>query len=224
MNQTTPSQSPPRIVLVTDPMCSWCWGMDADFAQARRRYAGEIHFELMLGGINVHGTQPIGQYGRRFLARLWREVSETTGVSFGELYAGDYVHNSVLPCLALQAMKTLREDAVFDCLEKLQQAFFLEGVNITDRDELAQLVSAFGVDMRAYNKLLDDPAQLEILRFQFNAAQTYGTSALPSVLVDPSRPPSGELRLLAGGYVDAGMLGALIDEALAQGQQAQPDG
>ena len=71
--------TPVRIVLVTDPMCSWCWGMADEFNEAMSTLQEGVEFDLLLGGINTHGTQPIGAYGRRYLMRLWREVADTTG-------------------------------------------------------------------------------------------------------------------------------------------------
>ena len=71
-----------RVVFVTDPMCSWCWGMADAIDEVRERFLDQCDFDIQLGGINTHGTRPIGDYGRRRLKRLWEEESAVTGVTF----------------------------------------------------------------------------------------------------------------------------------------------
>lgn len=206
----------PRLVLVTDPMCSWCWGMADEFEQARVALANDIQFDLMLGGINVHGTQPIGDYGRRFMRRLWQEVADTTGQRFGQLYADEYVHNSVLPCLALHTINQWSGEIRFDALHRLQRDFFVNGVNINNRTYLIEFAEELGIEIADFTQRLEDPAALEQLKFQFEMAGQFGTQALPSLLIadDPDEP--AKLGLLAGGYVDAGMLQTLLDSRLSR--------
>ena len=196
------------VVLVTDPLCSWCWGMADEFEAARASLGDEVDFELMLGGINTHGTQPIGDYGRRFMRRLWQEVAATTGQQFGELVVSDYVHNSVLPCLAIEAVAELLEHVPFEYLHELQRLFFTQALDINDRHELLDVAQRMypHLDSDSMAAMLSDPGLLERVRFQFEHARSFGTQALPNLLV---KDVSGH-RLLAGGFVDAPMLETLV--------------
>ncbi|MEM7098308.1 MAG: DsbA family protein [Pseudomonadota bacterium] len=204
-----------KIVLVSDPMCSWCWGMAEDFEQARQTLSSQITFELMLGGINIHGTQPIGDYGRRFMKRLWEDVAATTGQPFGSLYAGAYVHNSVVPCLAIEAIGELVPDSRLDVLHRLQANFFMDGLDITDRTYLRQIALDWGCEAEAFDRKMADPNVFAKLKFQFETAGQFGTQALPSLLVGEGDAEHPELRLLAGGYVDSGMLQTLIEARIS---------
>lgn len=199
--------SAPKVVLVTDPMCSWCWGMTQDFEAARAEIGSLVEFELMLGGINVHGTQFIGDYGRRFLMKLWREVEATTGQPFGYKLPAQYVHNSVTSCLAVEAVRELSGSVPFAYLARLQQLFFVEGLDITSPQVLAEAAGEFAVEADALQSKMSEPRLLEKVRFQFDHAQSFGTQALPSLL---KADDTGVLRLLAGGYVDQPMLISLL--------------
>ncbi len=201
-----------RVVLVTDPMCSWCWGMATEFERAREALSGRFEFDLMLGGINPHGTQPIGDYGRRFLMKLWKEVEATTGAPFGYRFPEEYVHNSVLPCLVLEAVRAELNKAPFEMLHELQRRFFVEGRNINDLAELLSVVEHFGVGTEKVETAITDPGLKERLLFQFDSANSFGTNAMPSLLVGTGP----ELRLLAGGYVDAPMLTTLLSADQAE--------
>ena len=46
----------PRIIFITDLMCSWCWGMADDIQAVRTEYAGLVEFDILLGGINPQST------------------------------------------------------------------------------------------------------------------------------------------------------------------------
>jgi len=197
-----------QLIFVTDPMCSWCWGMADEFRAARAQLEGRAAFELMLGGINTHGTQPIGDYGRRFLMRLWREVADTTGQRFGFKLPENYVHNSVNACLAIEVVREATGEAPFDYLHALQEAFFCQALDITDIDQLAEIAAQHGVPAAVLAEKIHDPAIRERVRFQFDNAGAFGTNALPSLLIEEA----DALKLFAGGYMDAAMLVALLED------------
>jgi putative protein-disulfide isomerase len=196
-----------KIWLVTDPMCSWCWGMAPAIELASSRLEGEVEFDFMLGGINTHGSQFIGDYGRRHLFKIWHEVEATTGQSFGFRLPEQFIYNSTLSCIAVHAMRRRLGKAPFGYLHRLQQVFFVEGRNVNDGEVLADVAADFGFERRGFEKELEDPDLATHAAEQFASSRTYGTAALPNVLWE-----WGETRaLLAGGYADADMLVELIE-------------
>jgi protein-disulfide isomerase-like protein with CxxC motif len=181
--------------------------MANEFRLAQVQLAGQVEFDLMLGGINTHGTQPIGDYGRRFLMKLWREVVDTTGQDFGFKLPEQYVHNSMLACMAIEAVRDLIEAPPFEYLHAVQERFFVHGENINDLDVLYDLAPD-GLDSQSFSDRVHAPGIVERVKFQFDNAGAFGTTALPSLLVEGG----GKLQLLAGGYVDAQMLVELVHD------------
>jgi protein-disulfide isomerase-like protein with CxxC motif len=174
------------------------------------RLAGEVRFDLLLGGVNVDSTLPVGAYGRRMLLALWKDVAATTGQRFGFRIPDGFVYNSVRPCLALAALRDASGRPPFGYLHRLQQLIFEQGIDVNDPGVLAGAAVEFGVDPGAVHSALDDPEALERLRAEFAGARVYGTHALPNVLVELA----GTRRLLVGGYADATTLEELIRERL----------
>jgi putative protein-disulfide isomerase len=199
------------VIVVTDPLCSWCWGISAAVEEAAARLAGEVAFDILLGGINTHGTQPIGDYGRRYLAHIWREVKATTGQPFAFIVPDGMIYNSTLPCLAIAAVRRETGRSPFGFLHRLQQLFFAQGVDINDATLLARTAEEFGVPAPVLREGLADPELLAGLQAEFENSRIYGTQALPSLLVEQA----GERRLLAGGYADAATLEAMVRARLA---------
>ena len=202
----------PTVLIVTDPMCSWCWGMSAAVETAAHELADDVTFDLLLGGINLHATQPIGEFGRRHLMKLWQDVHETTGQPFGFQLPDGFIYNSRLPCLAVEALRRRTGSAPFGFLHRLQQCLFSEGRNITSAEVLDWVAQEFGWRAGELAAELDDPVLGELTEVQFEGSRRYGTNALPNVLIEQG----GERRLLFGGYADARMMVDLVRQAVAQ--------
>ncbi|MYG12016.1 MAG: hypothetical protein F4171_04385 [Gammaproteobacteria bacterium] len=186
-----------KILIVTDPMCSWCWGMTPEVDRARAVLPEA--FDLLLGGINVHGTQAIGDFGHSHLMGIWREVQATTGQAFGFNLPTPLIYNSTLPCIAVQAVREALGGPPFDYLHRLQERFFVEGVDINDLETLAATALDCGVGREAFLQAAGSEKVRAAVRFQMNTSRDFGTNALPSVLEERD----DERRLLAGGYLNA---------------------
>lgn len=197
-----------KAVVVTDPMCSWCWGMAKAIEEAAHTLSGEVDFDILLGGINVHGTQPIGDYGRRYLNRIWREVHEVTGQTFGFQLPDEFIYNSTLACVAVEAFRRRSGVAPFGFLHRLQQALFETGENINDPAVLEALAGEFGWQRGELAAQLEDKALHAQVAEQFSKAGTYGTNALPAILVDDGT----SRKLLLGGYADSATLVELLGQ------------
>lgn len=200
------AEPPASVIVVTDPLCSWCWGMAPAVEEASHQLAGEVTFELLLGGINTHATQPVGDYGARLLRHIWREVQATTGQAFSFVVPDGLVFNSTPACLAVAAVRRATGRPPFGYLHRLQQRLFVEARDITNPAVLADTAQEFDVRARVVHDGLADAALRASVRAEFEGARRYGTNALPSVLIEIA----GERSLLAGGYADAAMLVGLI--------------
>ncbi len=156
-------------------------------------------FDVLLGGINIHGTQPIGEFGRNHLMGIWREVQATTGQAFGFKLPTPLIYNSTLPCIAVQAVRELVGAPPFDYLHRLQARFFVEGMDINNLEVLSATASDCGLDAEAFLRAAGSERVRAAVRFQMSTSRDFGTNALPSVLGERS----GKRRLLAGGYLSA---------------------
>lgn len=205
-----------KIIVVTDPMCSWCWGMAAQTDEMRRRLGDRVRFELMLAGVNTHGSQPIGEYGERHLYHIWREVEATTGAAFAYALPKGCVYNSTLPVMALRARMRATGCDGFDDLHRLQQDFFLHRINVNDQAYLERALCDAQFPVQALREALVDASLQALVRFEFENARSYGTNALPNLLLEQG----AQRRLLAGGYLDCDMLEQLLERAGNHGSEA----
>lgn len=197
--------------IVTDPMCSWCWGTTPHYEATMARLEDRVAFDIAMSGINVHSTRPVGAYGRERLGALWREVTAVTGQHFCHRLPAGTVYNSLLPCLAVEAMRDVQGAPPFGYVHRLQQRFFAEGVNVNDLETLLETAAEFGASPDAVRPLMNSAPVRERTRWSFDNARGYGTQAVPNVLVSAD---GATFRLLAGGFVDASQLTADVERWL----------
>jgi putative protein-disulfide isomerase len=204
-----------KALIVTDPLCSWCWGMSPAVEEAAHELRGLVRFDLLLGGVNVHGTQPIGDFGRRHLMRIWQEVHAVTGQSFGFTLPDPFVYNSILACIAVEAVRRRSDSAPFGFLHRLQQALFVEGQNTNEAAVLDAIATEFGWRSGELTRELDDPTLRRSVVEQIAGSRQYGTNALPNVVIEQG----GKRRLLLGGYADSAMLSRLLKDEVARSER-----
>jgi putative protein-disulfide isomerase len=188
------------VIFVTDPMCSWCWGMAEEIERARAALAEELRFDLVVGGINVGSRRGVSELARARLALVWHEVALVTGAAFGSgLPGGEFVYDSTPACLAVETVRAMTGEAPFEFVRYLQRRFFVDGADVTAWPVLAEAVADLGIDVRVFGRLWQTPDIRDRVAAGFLVAKSYGTAAMPSVLLDES----GTRRLVVGGYVDA---------------------
>ena len=118
---------------------------------------------------------------------MWREIHETTGKEFGFKLPQSYVHNSLLPCLAIELLKAEDLDKAFDLLYELQSLFFVKGLNINDMSLLVEVISNYGVTKEQGALELRKPKLEERVRVQFENSRSFGTTVLPNILFDDGK-------------------------------------
>lgn len=186
---------PASALLVTDPLCSWCWGTLPEIDAAREELAGEVEFDLIMGGLQVGGPQGLAQHNRQQLLTLWREVRAVTGQVLSDRIPVGFVYHSEIACRAVEIARHRSNAPPWDFFHKLQAAFYVDGLDINRADVLAGLLQLPEEEVAA---LLSDPAYIEAARSNFDVAKSLSANALPAIYL--------ENRLVCGGYVTAPQL------------------
>lgn len=194
----------PRLLFVTDPLCSWCWAMLPEILSVRSQLSGWMDFELLMAGLQVGRRHPPKAADVKMLQDLWQNVAESTGQKFlGQMPADpDFIYHSEIACRAVEVMRLFEGKSPWEFFEQLQQAFYLEARNINSVDELGKLAQPFGLHPAELGKMLQSEQVIENTRVAFDTAKKLGALALPVVLLDTGAGP----KLVSGGYVTAEFL------------------
>lgn len=194
----------PRVIFVTDPLCSWCWAMLPEILDVRSQLTGWVEFDLLMGGLQVGNQRPPAAEDVKMLQELWHKVAQSTGQKFvGRLPADPaFIYHSEMACRAVEGMRLLQKQSPWGFFERLQEAFYLQARNINSVDELSALAEPFGIKPADFCSMLQSNEVIENTRRAFASAKKLGALALPVVLLDTGEGP----KLISGGYVTAEFL------------------
>jgi len=199
-----------QVIYVGDPMCSWCWG----FAPVKRALEelSDNRAELMLvvGGLHPGTMEFQDEDRRKFLEEHWHDVGERTEqlFDFAILEREDFIYDTEPPCRAAVTMREmLGNHAALGYFSALQQAFYEDGVDITQTDALTTIAMDFGVDGGGFKDKFLSQDMRKATAADFEIARTFGVSGFPTMLVREDE----DYAYLTVGYQPLDRIGPLLE-------------
>lgn len=206
-----------QVIFVTDPLCSWCWGMLPEMEKVKsnlqNKMQDQIEFNLLMAGLQI-GSRKLSAPEEQRLKSIWFNVTQTTGQPISGRLPQDknFIYHSEIPCRAIKVFQLRMKDKLWAFFYRLQQAFYLEACNITDPIEIFRIAAEFEFSATDMEKEIHHPDIIAATRDDFESAKLIGAQALPTVLMD-----TGEgLKLVSGGYTTAEYLQEAIEYRLQQ--------
>jgi len=208
-----------RLLYVMDPMCSWCWGF-APVAEAlveQARAAG-LPLHLVVGGLRTGSGAALEPTTKRYILEHWQAVKDTTGQSFrfeGALPDG-FVYDTEPACRAVVAARSLAPDIAWRLVKEIQQAFYLEGRDVTQASVLTELAEKAGLPKIEFAEAFDSAEQLAATASDFSWVQDLGIAGFPTLFAERK----GQLALLTNGYQSLDELAPLLSRWLERAASA----
>ncbi len=201
-----------RLIYVMDPMCSWCWGFAPVLqALAEQAAAHGVATQLVVGGLRSERT-PLDAAGRERIQTYWHAVQQASGQPFDfqrGLPAG-LIYDTEPACRALVAARQLDGGRCLPLAQLIQQAFYTEGRDVTQAQQLVELAETAGFAREAFAECFDSHATREATRADFDWVQNLGIAGFPTLLAERD----GQLALLTNGYQPLPPLAGLLDRWL----------
>ena len=198
-----------RLLYVMDPMCSWCWGF-APVAEAlveQARVAG-VPLHLVVGGLRTGSGAALEPTTRRYILEHWQAVHDTTGRSFrfeGAL-PDTFVYDTEPACRAIVAARSLAPDIAWKLVTEIQQAFYLQGRDVTKASVLAELAEKAGLPRIEFAEAFDSVEQHAATASDISWVKDLGIAGFPTLLAESK----GQLALLTNGYQSKEVLAPLL--------------
>ena len=188
-----------RLLYVMDPMCSWCWGF-SPIAQAlvEQAQAVGVELHLVVGGLRTGAGAALEPAARRYILEHWQAVAQTTGQPFtfeGALPEG-FVYDCEPACRAVVAARSLAPDCAWELLKLIQQAFYVQGRDVTHASVLVELAEKAGLPRIEFAAAFDSAEQYAATASDFTWVQGLGIAGFPTLLAERN----GQLALLTNGY------------------------
>ncbi|KRB84385.1 DsbA family protein [Duganella sp. Root198D2] len=209
-----------KLVYVGDPMCSWCYGFGKELAQLLAAQP-ELKLEIVVGGLRAGGTEILDDAAKRFRLQHWARVEAASGLPFNRealLARQGFIYDTEPVCRAVVAARRLAPRAdLLAVFRAFQHAFYAEGRDTTDGNELAAIGAAElqrqGHDISAAGFLYTwrESATIAETHADFTRTRKLGVSSFPALLLDTGNG----VREVSPGYAHAAQIHRLLGEALA---------
>ena len=177
---------PTTLIYVHDPMCSWCWGFSPALKKLMDGLPEDIQVTRVLGGLAPDSDVPMTEEMRQYLQKTWQRIqSVIPGTHFNFEYWTDCVpRRSTYPaCRAVIAARQQGEQYDETMTEAIQQAYYLEARNPSDRDTLVDIAGTIGLDRNLFAEALDSEEVQQALMVEINASRELGIQGFPSLLL-----------------------------------------
>jgi putative protein-disulfide isomerase len=195
-----------ELIYIGDPMCSWCYGFSGELAKIKDKYAAELDFKLLVGGLRPDETQLMDAAMKRFLEHHWKQVNKASGKEFKYdiLKRNDFIYNTFMACKAVKAVKILKPELAHNYFFILQKAFYSDNVDVTVAENCALVAEKMGINKNEFIKTIN--AVDTSTRAEFSEAHSMGATGFPTVFLKKE----GKLIKLCEGYESFEKLDAKI--------------
>jgi len=202
-----------------DPMCSWCWGF-APVAEAlvQQAQAAGVPLHLIMGGLRTGSGAALEPTTRRYILEHWQAVAKTTGqpFRFEDALPDGFVYDTEPACRAVVAARNLDPESAWKLVKLIQQAFYVEGRDVTRAGALAELAEQAGLPRIEFAEAFDSTEQLQATAADFGWVQDLGIAGFPTLLAERN----GQLALLTNGYQALDVLAPLLSRWLERATSA----
>lgn len=208
--------SDPYLIYFADPMCSWCYGFGPELDSLLRERP-QLRVELVMGGMRPYTNEEATPELRVTIAGHWEQVARESGLPFNDaaLARDGFVYDTEPACRAVVIVRGREPGRALPYFRRVQQAFHLEGRDVTDALVLADLAADEGLDRAAFLSEHGSEAAREAVRNDFSATQQTGVTGFPTLAA--GYPPK-RFFLVTAGFARAADIADRLDRihAIAQ--------
>ncbi len=204
-----------HLVYFADPLCSWCYGFGPELAKLLERHPG-TQLDLVMGGLRPFNTEPMSAPFKAMLLEHWAHVGAASGLPFSEaiLARDDFIYDTEPACRAVVTARALGTASAFAYMKAVQQAFYRDGLDMTEADALADVAAASGFKREHFREGFESSAMRDATRRDFATSQSLGVGGFPTLALSRDR----QLFLATSGFVTADVL----EERLAEIERRAP--
>ncbi|WP_406234170.1 DsbA family protein [Isoptericola jiangsuensis] len=205
----------PVVLYVTDAYCGWCWGFSERLGQLEAANRGKVRFSAISGGLFV-GPKVGSVSDYPHIPEANARISRITGAVFGQGYQalleeGSTIMNSEHAGMALAALRAQAPERAIHWAHELQQAFYRDGLSLSEPATLASIAGANGLDVQKVLESFTNGTAWADAERDFALAKELGVTSYPTLLF----LQGGEVHRLPGTGTALSVLNEELHQLLA---------
>ncbi len=177
----------PALYYIHDPMCSWCWGFSNTWKKIKKSLPDSICIQYVLGGLAPDNNEPMSIEMRDYIQKNWQKIEMTIPeVKFNyDFWKKCTPKRSTYPaCRAVIAIKRQNPNLEAQMIDLIQQSYYLNAQNPSEDSVLIKLASKLDVDLKKFEKNLNDDKIQSILLNDIALMQSLGVNSFPSLVFE----------------------------------------
>lgn len=177
----------PTLYYIYDPMCSWCWGFNNTWQQVQLQINNRLKIQYVLGGLAPDSNEIMSTEMCGYIQENWRKIEREIP---GTIFNNDFWENctpvrSTYPaCRAVIAAKNQGNQFEFSMINAIQEAYYLQAKNPSNKATLISLGVSIGLDEQQFIKDLNSNTTQTKLESDIKLYQSLGTSGFPSLVLE----------------------------------------
>jgi putative protein-disulfide isomerase len=210
-----------KLIFAGDPMCSWCYGFGKEL-DALMAVHPRLPLQILVGGVRAGATDLLDDSGKQFRLGHWARVEQASGLPFNRhafMARENFVYDTEPICRAVVTAHRLAPAAdQLAVFRALQRAFYVDGLDTTDGDVLAQVgvaalaLQGTAVPAAAFRAEWDSQATIAATAAEFAQVRAMGIRSFPALLLEVD----GQVVEISPGYAPAEQLDRQLHDALRQ--------
>lgn len=176
---------PLRIVYVTDPICSSCWGIEPQLRKLKLEYGSIFEMQYCMGGLlpswDYFSSGGISKPSD--VAGHWDAASAHYEMPIdGDVWLEDPLSSSYPPSIAVKAAQIQDQEKAIRFLRKIREMLFLEKRNITRWEYLLEAAISVGLDAIKFEQDFAQPAK-RLFEDDLNLSKGLGVRGFPTLFI-----------------------------------------
>jgi predicted DsbA family dithiol-disulfide isomerase len=192
-----------RVEIWSDIACPWCYIGRRRFEQALHQFEHRDQVEVIWRSYQLDPNAPRDYEGtvndllvqRYGMSREKAEITHARVTALAALEGLDYHLDRAHPVNSLDAHRLIHLAAQHhlqgEMKERLQKAYFTDGLVISDQDTLVQLAVEVGLDADETRQMLESNAHASAVRADERRAQVLGSNGVPFFVFNDKYAVSG---------------------------------
>ena len=173
-----------RIIYFTDPICSSCWGIEAQLRKFKLEYGNSVDIEYRMGGLlpswDIYNSGGISKPSD--VAGHWEEVSPHYKMPIdGGVWIEDPLNSSYPPSIAFKAAQMQDEKKAVVFLRIIREMVFLDKLNITKTEHLEKAAAKAKLDVAQWKEDYESKAQIEFKK-DLDLGRQLGVRGFPTLI------------------------------------------
>ncbi|MBL7925085.1 MAG: DsbA family protein [Bacteroidia bacterium] len=176
-----------KVIYYTDPICSSCWGIEAQLRKLKLEYGHVLDFEYRMGGLLPDWSYNSGGISKPSdVAKHWDEASAYYDMPIdGDVWLEDPLPSSYPPSIAFKAAQLQDQAKALLFLRELREMVFLQKKNISKWEHIEAAALRVGLNAEQLKSDYEGQAK-DLFSDDLKLGRELGVRGFPSLLFTDS--------------------------------------